>query len=327
MENPQVKGLEEKDNILIPPFQTMVWIPGGTFTMGSHRHYPEEGPAHQVTVKGFWMDKFTVTNRDFKLFTESTGYVTFAERPLNPGDYPGAAPESLVPGSLVFIRPAHKVELRNIGNWWAYVPGACWKYPEGPGSSVDSKWDHPVVHVAWEDVEAYAKWKGKELPTEAEWEFACRGGLEGKIYEWGDDLLPEGRIMANFWTGEFPWKKIPVHIYKRTSPAGAFPPNAFGLHDMTGNVWEWTQDWYEPEHHHDAATACCIPVNPRGGQRENSFDSRQPEIMIPGKVLKGGSHLCAQNYCYRYRPAARHAQMIDSGTGHIGFRCIVRVEK
>lgn len=322
MENilPEITGTEIKT----APFQNMVWVPGGTFTMGSDKHYPEEGPVHQVTVNGFWMDKLTVTNRDYQKFVEATGYVTVAERPLNPDDYPGAAPEALVPGSLVFYKPNQKVDLRNIGNWWAYIPGACWKYPEGPGSSLEKRWDHPVVHVAWEDVEEYAKWAGKDLPTEAEWEFACRGGLEGRTYEWGDEMMPQGKMMANFWVGEFPWKNLSFHGFEKTSYVGAFPANGYGLHDMTGNVWEWTQDWFESKHQHDKKKACCIPVNPRGGKKENSYDLRQPQFRIPRKVLKGGSHLCAQNYCYRFRPAARHAQMLDSGASHIGFRCVVR---
>jgi formylglycine-generating enzyme required for sulfatase activity len=309
------------------PFPNMVWIPGGTYVMGSDNHYPEEAPAHKVSVNGFWMDKFTVTNRDFKKFIDDTGYVTIAEKPLNPSDYPGATLESLVPGSLIFYKPPHRVDLRNIGNWWRYIPGANWKNPEGPKSSIEKKWDHPVVHVAWKDVETYAKWAGKELPTEAEWEFAARGGLEENIYEWGDEMIPKGKMMANFWIGEFPWQNIRPHGYEGTCPVGSFPANGFGLHDMTGNVWEWTSDWYESKHQHDKKKTCCIPVNPRGGNLEKSYDPHQPQFRIPRKVLKGGSHLCAQNYCYRYRPAARHAQMIDSSSCHIGFRCIVRVNK
>ncbi|HEY8402210.1 MAG TPA: formylglycine-generating enzyme family protein [Cytophagaceae bacterium] len=305
-------------------FPDMVWVPGGTFTMGSDLHYPEEGPAHKVNVNGFWMDKYPVTNRAFQKFVDATGYITVAERPLNPVDYPGASPEALVPGSLVFFNPGGRVDMRNIGNWWAYVPGACWKHPEGPASTIEARLDHPVVHVAWEDVEAYAKWKAKEIPTEAEWEYACRGGLEGKVYEWGDEMMPHGKMMANFWVGEFPWKNLSYHGFERTSYVGAFPPNGYGLHDMTGNVWEWTQDWFESNHIYDKKKACCIPANPRGGNIDRSYDPRQPQIRIPRKVLKGGSHLCAQNYCYRYRPAARHPQMIDSAASHIGFRCIIR---
>jgi len=306
------------------PFPNMVWIPGGTFTMGSDNHYPEETPAHKVTVEGFWMDKYTVTNKDYKKFVDATRYRTVAERPLNPEDYPGATADTLVPGSLVFRKTASKVDLRNISNWWSYIPGACWKHPQGPQSSLEGRWDHPVLHVAWEDVETYAKWAGKQIPTEAEWEFAARGGLEGKIYEWGDQMMPDGKMMANFWIGEFPWQNLQFHGFEKTSPVGFFPPNGYGLYDMTGNVWEWTDDWYEAKHQHDKTKSCCIPVNPRGGNKDKSYDPRQPEIKITRKVLKGGSHLCAQNYCYRFRPAARHAQMIDSGASHIGFRCIVQ---
>jgi len=302
----------------------MVWIPGGTFTMGSDNFYPEEAPAHQVTVDGFWIDKYPVTNEEFKKFVEETNYITVAERPLNPEDYPGVALEALVPGSLVFQKPKFKVNLDNYGNWWSYVPGANWKHPEGPTSNLNNRWNHPVTHVAWEDVEAYSKWIGKEIPTEAEWEFAARGGLDSKIYEWGDEQFPNSSMMANFWIGEFPWQHLNKTGYDGTSPVGSFPPNNYGLYDMTGNVWEWTNDWFEPKHAHNKTKACCIPLNPMGGLKEKSYDPHQPEIRIPRKVLKGGSHLCAMNYCYRYRPAARSPQMLDSASCHIGFRCIIR---
>lgn len=317
-----VSEITEVQN-LQPPFPDMVWIPGGTFTMGSDDFYPEESPAHKVTVDGFWMDKYNVTNIEFKKFVDETGYKTVAERPLNPADYPGVAQEALVPGSLVFQKASQRVDLRNIANWWSYVPGANWKNPEGPGSSLDGRWNHPVVHVTWEDAVSYANWAGKRLPTEAEWEFAARGGQEGKVFEWGDQPMPDGKLMANFWIGEFPWQDLRSHGFERTTPVGFFPPNGYGLHDMTGNVWEWTDDWYEARHRHDKTKACCIPLNPRGGLKEKSFDPLQPDIKIPRKVLKGGSHLCSMNYCFRYRPAARSPQMIDSSASHIGFRCVV----
>lgn len=308
-------------------YPNMVWIPGGTFLMGSNNHYPEEAPVHTVQVDGFWMDKYPVTNARFQEFVEQTGYVTYAERPLDPAMYPGADPAMLIPGSMVFRKARHRVDLRNIANWWQYVPGADWRHPYGPGSSIEGKDLYPVVHVAWEDVEAYAQWAGKAIPTEAEWEFAARGGLDGKVFAWGDEPTPKGRMMANFWQGEFPWQNLKKDGYEGTSPVKAFPPNAYGVYDMIGNVWEWTADWFRSRHPDNAQKACCIPQNPRGGPREMSYDAAQPHIRIPRKVLKGGSHLCAPNYCFRYRPAARSPQMIDSGSCHIGFRCVVRVEQ
>jgi formylglycine-generating enzyme len=305
------------------PSENMTWIPGGTFLMGSNDHYSEEAPAHYVTVEGFWMDKHTVTNEQFNRFVEATGYLTVAERPLNPDDYPGAEPGMLVPGSVVFKKPNHRVDLRNHYNWWTYVPGANWRNPLGPGSLLKKGMArHPVVHIAYEDAEAYAKWAGRELPTEAEWEFAARGGLEGAVYTWGDEFAPNGRIMANTWQGEFPVENLLTDGYGRTSPVGSFPPNGYGLYDMAGNVWEWTTDWYQE--HGRVANPCCASFNPKGGEKEASYDLRTPEIRIPRKVLKGGSYLCAPNYCLRYRPAARISQQIDSGTCHQGFRCVVR---
>lgn len=304
--------------------ENMVWIEGGTFLMGSDHHYPEEAPVHTVKVDGFWIDQYAVTNAQFREFVEDTGYITYAERPLDPAMYPGATPETLVAGSLVFTNPRQRVDLRYISNWWAYRPGACWKNPYGPKSSIKGKDNFPVVHVAWEDVEAYAKWAGKELPTEAEWEYAARGGLEGKEFAWGEEVTPKGKMMANYWQGEFPWQNLKLDGYEEACPVGAFPPNGYGLYNMTGNVWEWTDDWYRSKHPENAEKACCIPQNPRGGTEAMSYDPRQPDIRIPRKVLKGGSHLCAINYCYRYRPAARIPQMIDSSACHLGFRCVVR---
>ena len=308
-----------------PPFPGMVWIPGGTFLMGSEDFYPEERPVHHVTVDGFWMDRFEVTNEQFARFVSETGYVTVAERPPRAEDYPGAAPELLVPGSMVFCKTSGPVSLDNWMSWWRWTPGASWRRPRGRGSSTRDLRKHPVVHVAWEDVEAYGRWAGKEIPSEAEWEFAARGGLEGAAFTWGDDLLPAGRPMANTWEGEFPWRNTLRDGYLGTSPVGSFAPNGYGLYDMAGNVGEWTSDWYVARHTKDTAKPCCTPRNPRGGRLEQSYDACQPEIQVPRKVLKGGSHLCAPNYCLRYRPAARTPQMMDTSMGHIGFRCIVRV--
>jgi formylglycine-generating enzyme len=302
----------------------MVWIPGGTFRMGSDKHYPEEAPAHRVTVDGFWIDRTPVTNREFRRFVNATGYVTLAEIKPKATDYPGALPHMLKAGSLVFTPPGRAVDLRDWGQCWAFKFGASWRRPYGPRSSISGLDEHPVVHVAWCDVEAYAKWAGKELPTEAEWEFAARGGLDGAEFAWGDELSPGGKHLANTWQGLFPNQNLAQDGYERTSPVTAFPPNAYGLYDMIGNVWEWTADWWSQRHQTDAPKACCIPENPRGGPEAASHDPCHPIAKIARKVLKGGSHLCAPNYCRRYRPAARHAQQIDSSMSHIGFRCVVR---
>jgi formylglycine-generating enzyme len=319
------KGYERTPPPGEPPFEDMVWIPGGTFMMGSNKHYPEESPVHIATVDGFWMDRYTVTNEQFGRFVEETGYVTFCERPPNPNDYPGAIPELLVPASVVFQKAAQPVDLSNHYNWWTFVPGADWRHPRGPDSSLIGLEKHPVVHVAYEDIEAYTRWAGKELPTEAEWEFAARGGLEGAEFVWGDEFTPEGRAMANTWQGSFPHENLLEDGYEWTAPIGSFPPNGYGLCEMAGNVWEWTTDWYQE--HSQIANSCCGSVNPRGGEMEKSYDPCVPEIKIPRKVMKGGSFLCAPNYCRRYRPAARMAQPIDTSTCHLGFRCVLRVQK
>jgi sulfatase modifying factor 1 len=303
---------------------TMVFIPGGTYRMGSDKHYPEEAPSHRVIVNGFWIDSTPVTNREFRKFVNETGHVTFAEIVPDPKDYPGALPHMLKAASLVFTPPPHVVGLRDWSRWWNFKAGADWRRPYGPRSSISGLDDHPVVHVAYSDAEAYAKWAGKELPTEAEWEFAARGGLDGAEYAWGDEFTPGGKHMANTWQGEFPRQNLRADGFERTSPVKAFPANGYGLHDMIGNVWEWTADWWTPRHEAGAPKACCIPENPRGGPETQSYDPRQLEIKIPRKVLKGGSHLCAPNYCRRYRPAARHAQPVDTSTSHVGFRCIIR---
>jgi len=302
----------------------MVWIPGGTFRMGSDGHYPEERPSHRVTVDGFWMDRYLVTNARFARFAEATGFKTLAETVPEAAQYPGALPEMLFAGSLVFVQPPGPVDLDDVRNWWQYLRGADWRHPTGPDSSNEALADHPVVHVTFADALACAEWEGKELPTEAEWEFAARGGLDGATFAWGDDFLPDDQHLANTWQGEFPWQHRCRDGFERTSPVGAFAANGYGLHDMIGNVWEWTTDWYHPAHPRDEIKACCIPTNPRGPAVEYSYDPDHPAIRIPRKVLKGGSHLCAPNYCRRYRPAARYPEPVDTSTSHVGFRCIVR---
>jgi sulfatase modifying factor 1 len=318
-------GITRPDPPGPPPFPDMIWVPGGTFRMGSDKHYMEERPVHSVTVDGFWMDRFPVTNARFGRFVEQTRHVTFAEIPPRAEDYPGALPHMLYAGSLVFVNPPGPVDLSNFANWWQFRRGAQWRHPRGKASSLNGLEKHPVVHVAYNDAEAFAAWDGKTLPTEAEWEFAARGGLDGAEYAWGDQMRPDGRDQANTWQGEFPWQSQPTDGFEGTSPVDAFPPNAYGLSDMIGNTWEWTTDWYVPRHEGDAAKACCIPRNPRGPREDASFDPVQPEIKIPRKVLKGGSHLCAPNYCRRYRPAARFPEPVDTSTCHVSFRCIVRV--
>jgi len=300
----------------------MVWIPGGAFMMGSNDHYPEEAPAHSVTVDGFWMDQYTVTNAQFSRFVEDTDYVTSAERSPNPEEYPGAKPELLVPASVVFRRPTFRVGHEDHYQWWTYVPGANWRHPLGPGSTLKGLAKHPVVHIAFEDACAYATWSGKDLPTEAEWEFAARGGLDGAAFVWGDEFEPDGQVMANTWQGEFPNENLLTDGYEWTAPVGSFPPNGYGLYDMAGNVWEWTTDWYQQ--HSEIEQTCCASFNPRGGTPEQSYDPLVRDVKIPRRVMKGGSYLCAPNYCQRYRPAARMAQAVDTSTCHLGFRCIIR---
>jgi formylglycine-generating enzyme required for sulfatase activity len=299
----------------------MRWIPAGEFRMGSEDFYPEERPVHRVAVDGFWMDERPVTAAEFRRFVRETGYVTFCERPLDPALYPDADSDLLVPGSLVFRKTAGPVDVRDFRNWWEYVPGAYWKRPEGPGSTINGRDRHPVVQVAYEDAEAYARWAGKELPTEAEWEYAARGRLDGAVFSWGDEHFPDGEPMANTWQGEFPWQNLKLDGFEGASPVGSFPPNDYGLYDMTGNVWEWTTDFFTPCHPDEVEKPCCIPRNPRVAGDEESLAEGET---IPRRVIKGGSHLCAPNYCLRYRPAARQGEAVDTSTGHIGFRCVVR---
>jgi sulfatase modifying factor 1 len=303
--------------------QGMRHLPGGEFTMGSERFYPEERPRRRVRVAGFWIDETPVTNREFAAFVAATGYRTFAEVAPDPADYPGLPPELARAGSLVFERPRGPVDLNDFRQWWKFRFGAKWSEPLGADSSIAELLDHPVVHIAYVDAEAYAKWAGKELPTEAEWEYAARGGLQGIEFAWGNELAPNGQMLANFWQGEFPWDNRLLDGWERTSPVRVFPPNGFGLFDMIGNVWEWTADWYSTGADVPKGR-CCTPSNPRGCREYESYDPCTPDVKIGRKVLKGGSHLCAPNYCQRYRPAARYPQPIDTSTSHVGFRCIIR---
>jgi formylglycine-generating enzyme required for sulfatase activity len=297
----------------------MVRIPGTTFWMGSNDHYPEEAPARRVAVDAFLIDIRPVTNSAFARFVSATGHVTVAERAPDPRCYPEADPALLRPGSAVFVPTDRPVPPTDPFLWWRYVVGANWRHPLGPGSTLEGLAEHPVVHVAFEDAQAYAAWAGKRLPTEAEWECAARGGLERAAYAWGCDLAPEGRMLANYWQGQFPHENLQTDGFFRTSPVGAFAPNGFGLYDMIGNVWEWTLDWYAQCA--PSQRQCCVPKNPRGGSEAGSRDPNDPGRHFGRKVLKGGSHLCAENYCQRYRPAARYPQTLDSTTSHIGFRC------
>jgi sulfatase modifying factor 1 len=284
------------------PAAGMAWVPAGTFRMGSEAFYPEEQPVREVRVDGFWMDERPVTVAEFRRFVKATGHVTTAERVPDAADYPDADPAMLEPGSIVFRPTEGPVPLDDWRRWWHLVPGACWRRPEGLGSDTYTRARHPVVHIAYEDAVAYAEWAGKALPSEPEWERAARGGLDGATFAWGDEERPGGREMANTWHGEFPW-----HGYRGTSPVATFPPNGFGLYDMTGNVWEWTTTAFDAA---ELADGCCAANEPGGH--------------IPRRVIKGGSHLCAPSYCLRYRPAARQGEPVDSSTGHIGFRCVVR---
>tara|TARA_R110000787_G_scaffold273504_3_gene381226 strand:+ start:5322 stop:6266 length:945 start_codon:yes stop_codon:yes gene_type:complete len=303
-------------------------VPGGAFQMGSDQFYPEEAPVRPVQVDGFWIDETPVTNRDFARFVAATGHITLAEIALDPKDYPGMDPAWAQPGSLLFQRTRGPVDLADYSQWWQFSFGTDWRHPHGPDSSLDGLDDHPAVHVAFEDAEAFAKWAGKSLPTEAEWEYAARGGLDGADFAWGDQLAPGGAMLANYWQGVFPFANTLDDGYERTSPVRTYPANGHGLFDMIGNVWEWTTDWFaQPRIERKAKGSCCVPANPRGGTKRESLDPTTPDAPIPRKVLKGGSHLCAANYCQRYRPAARHPQAVDSSTSHIGFRCIIRDKK
>ncbi len=304
----------------------MVWIPGGEFAMGAvDPHMTDAHPIHQVAVDGFWMDASEVTNAQFAEFVAATKYVTVAERTPRAEDYPGAPAESLVAGSVVFAPPSGPVPLDSMYRWWAYRQGASWRHPEGPGSSIASRENHPVVHVAYEDAEAYARWAGKRLPTEAEWEFAARGGLHNARYVWGDTFTPEGKVMANTFQGRFPDTNTGEDGFRATAPVKSFAPNGFGLYDMAGNVWEWVSDWYRPDLYRQRAEAGGIVRNPRGPSESESFDPDEPGLVK--RVMKGGSYLCTDQYCTRYQPGARGKGTPDTGTNHLGFRLVRSVSQ
>jgi formylglycine-generating enzyme len=286
----------------------LVELPGGSFRMGSTQFYPEEVPAHTVRVAAFAIDRHPVTNAQFAEFADATGYLTVAEQPLDPALYPGVAPQDLVSGALVFRPTSGPADLRDWRQWWHWAPGASWRHPFGPDSAVDDRMDHPVVQVAYPDAAAYARWAGRRLPTEAEWEYAAGGGAT-TTYAWGEEPTPGGTLMANIWQGRFPYRNTGALGWVGTSPVGTFPANAFGLVDMIGNVWEWTTTRFSAHHRLDQpANACCAPTG-----------KADPAV---NQTLKGGSHLCAPEYCHRYRPAARSPQSQDSATTHIGFRCV-----
>lgn len=306
----------------------MNWIPPGSFYMGSDEGQPDEKPVHQVELSGFWLDRTEVSNEEFTRFINATKYVTIAERKPDPKDFPGVPLENLVPGSIVFepptvaevnherqqegLEPVNEVPLENHMLWWRYVPGANWRHPQGPNSDLQGLEKHPVVHVAWDDAMAYCRWANKRLPTEAEWEYAARGGLDRQPYVWGKEQKPGGKWMANIWQGRFPTENTVEDGFKGTAPAGSFPANGFGLFDMSGNVWEWCADWYLPDYYAHSPSK-----NPGGPDR--SFDPNEPGVMK--RVQRGGSYLCSDLYCLGYRPAARMKSSPDTGLSHSGFRC------
>lgn len=312
-----------------PAPQGMVWIPGGEFSMGAQDAADmndvgmnatlDSRPIHRVYVDGFFMDKTDVTNAQFAKFAKATGYVTVAEREPRAEDYPGAAPEALVPGSVVFSPPDHPVPLNNHLQWWSYVHGANWHHPLGPDTNIVGKDNYPVLHIAYKDAEAYAKWAGKRLPTEAEWEFAARGGLAGKPYVWGDEFRMGGKWMANTHQGHFPDKDTGVDGYVGIAPVAKFPPNTYGLYDMAGNVWQWTSDWYRPDYYKQLADQGGVARNPQGP--DSAYDPQEPGHAK--KVQRGGSFLCTDQYCSRYMVGTRGKGDTDTGTNHLGFRCVM----
>jgi formylglycine-generating enzyme len=313
------------------PIETvMVWIPPGEFAMGTDdpKSMQNERPAHRVRVDGFWMDEHDVSNAEFRRFVDATSYVTTAERPVDweelkkqlPPGTPKPDKSKLLPGSLVFTPPDHAVPFNSMAGWWTWTTGASWQHPEGPGSSLDGRDDHPVVHISYDDAVAYATWVGKRLPTEAEWEYAARGGLEGRRFAWGDELLPNGKHMANIFQGDFPYRNTAEDGFAGTSPVKSFPPNGYGLYDMAGNVWQWCSDLYRADAHEQSAAKdlCDNPAGPR-----DAFDPSEPSApFAPRHVIKGGSFLCHVSYCESYRPSARRGRPPDTGSSHVGFRCV-----
>nr|WP_240773487.1 formylglycine-generating enzyme family protein [Pontibacter sp. SGAir0037] len=308
--NADVKAEAVQDTV--PP--KMVWIEGGSFKMGSDDPaFADAQPVHEVRVDGFWMDEHEVTNAEFAKFVAATGYVTVAERPLDPADFPGVPADKLVPGSAVFTPPAQEVSLHNSLQWWQYVPGANWAHPEGPGSSVVGLENYPAVHVSYEDAAAYAVWAGKRLPTEAEWEYAARGRSGSKTFYWGNELKPEGKWVANIYQGQFPSGNTAEDGFKGTAPVKSFPANSFGLHDMEGNVWEWCSDFYRPDYYRNSPKD-----NPRGPV--SSFDPEEPYVIK--RVQRGGSFLCSDQYCVRYKAGSRGKGEVSSASSNLGFRCV-----
>lgn len=334
--NENKKSTSEKDITQREPITEtkipdgMVYIQGGIYTMGSTENYAEkhEGPEIKVEIKSFYMDETEVTNAQFSKFVEATGYKTLAERPIDweqikqelPPGTPKPHDSLLAAGSLVFTPPTHPVQLNDYSQWWKWVVGANWKYPEGPGSSIEGKGNHPVVHIAYEDAQAYAKWAGKRLPTEAEWEYAAQGGKDGSQFIWGEELTPQGQYLANFFQGSFPYENSAADGFNSTAPVKSFPKNKFGLYDIIGNVWEWTSDLYRPDikkiYQEKGITMCKNPTGP-----ERSYDPNDP-YASQKRVTKGGSFLCSVEYCSNYRASSRMATSFDSGQNHLGFRCV-----
>lgn len=327
-------GMSQLSSPDLAPLIGMVRVPGGEFTMGtdSDLGWADEKPAHRVRVDGFWMDETDVTNAQFQVFVKATGYVTTAEKPVDVEEMlrqspPGTLPppkENLAPGSLVFVPTSGPVKLAGPEahrQWWKWTPGANWRHPEGPNSNIEERENHPVVQISWHDAVAYANWAGKRLPTEAEWEFAARGGLDNKLYVWGGDKPSSTNIRANIWQGEFPYKNTAADGFERTAPVKSFAPNGYGLYDMSGNVWQWCSDWYQVDLYRERAGKGVID-NPAGPSK--SFDPRQR--YSPLRAQKGGSFLCDDAYCTRYRPSARHGCTPDTGMSHIGFRCVMSVK-
>jgi formylglycine-generating enzyme len=295
----------------------MVWVPGGRFWMGTD-HMQDAQPVHEVEVKGFWMDRTDVTNEEFARFVKATGYLTIAERPLDPKEFPNLGPDELAAGSVVFTPPANPISLENPLAWWRFVRGANWRHPEGPNSDLRGKEKYPVVHIAWPDAMAYAGWAGKRLPTEAEWEFAARGGLDRQNYVWGNELKPGGKWRANIFQGHFPDHNTSEDGYAGVAPVASFAPNGYGLYDMSGNVWQWVSDWYRPDYYARLSRDGSLAANPEGPR--DSFDPQEPGVQK--RVQKGGSFLCTDQYCERYMPGARGKGDPNTGTNHLGFRCV-----